>query len=73
MEEVIPHSSVDCFDIFHCLYSTKSYLADMKIIIAILKDTLKDVLSWNWIALVTWGIILFIAVKLFKFLLGLIV
>ena len=43
----------------------------MKIIVAIIKDVFNGVLGWNWTALITWGIMLFIAVKLFKFLLGL--
>jgi len=43
----------------------------MRMIVAIIRDIVKDVRGWNWTALITWGIILFIAVKLFKYLLGL--
>lgn len=43
----------------------------MKIIVAIIKDVINGVLGWNWTALITWTILLYIACQLFKFLLGL--
>jgi uncharacterized membrane protein YuzA (DUF378 family) len=43
----------------------------MKIIVELLKDVVKAARSLNWTALITWGIMGFIAVKLIKYLLGL--
>jgi hypothetical protein len=43
----------------------------MKMIVAIIRDIIKDVRGWNWAALITWTILLYIACQLFKLLLGL--
>lgn len=71
MEEVILHSYNNCSGFIHCFRGNQLPLWIMKIIVALLKDVVKAARSLNWTALITWGIIGFIAVKLIKYLLGL--